>query len=38
MRNIFIDTGYFVALANVKDKYHNLAKEWAQQIKKDKIR
>jgi predicted nucleic acid-binding protein len=37
MRNIFIDTSYFIALANIKDLYHNLAKEWARRIKKDKI-
>lgn len=37
MRNIFIDTGYFIALANVKDIYHDLAKEWAERINKDKI-
>lgn len=37
MKNIFIDTSYFIALVNVKDLYHKLAKEWAQRIKKDKI-
>ena len=37
MPYIFIDTSYFIALVNVKDIYHKLAKEWAQRIKKDKI-
>lgn len=37
MKHFFVDTSYFIALVNVKDIYHNLAKEWAQQIKRDKI-
>jgi predicted nucleic acid-binding protein len=37
MKRIFIDTSYFIALVNVKDLYHNLAKDWAKRIKKDKI-
>ena len=36
MKYIFIDTSYFIALVNVKDLYHSIAKEWAQRIKKDK--
>ncbi len=32
MEELFVDTSYFIALVNTRDKYHLLAKEWAEEI------
>lgn len=37
MRNVFVDTGYFIALVHKKDSHHQKAKKWAKQIDAEKI-
>ncbi|MEE4310716.1 MAG: PIN domain-containing protein [candidate division KSB1 bacterium] len=38
MRNVFIDTSYFIALVNRQDAYHQQAKKWAHTLVKEVIR
>lgn len=37
MKEVFGDTGYFIALVNKKDQYHRQAKKWARRLTKEKI-
>ena len=37
MRDVFIDTSYFIALVNRQDAYHNQAKRWAHTLIKEFI-
>lgn len=37
MKEVFGDTGYFIALVNKKDQYHRQAKKWAHRLTKEKI-
>lgn len=37
MKELFVDTNYFIALVNTKDRFHNLALEWSKKIKSENI-
>ena len=37
MKDIFVDTSYFIALVNKSDDHHSKAKNWAMQIKEKNI-
>ncbi len=37
MRDVFIDTSYFIALVNRQDAYHQQAKKWASTLVKEHI-
>jgi predicted nucleic acid-binding protein len=38
MREVFLDTSYFIALVNRQDAYHALAKTWAARLTAQRIR
>jgi len=38
MKDLFVDTSYFIALVNKNDQYHNAAKIRAKQITQDRTR
>lgn len=37
MKDVFVDTGYFIALAHKKDTHHQKAKKWAKKIDDENI-